>query len=91
LALVGVLATALQGITRGPLLLGPMFAFAIALSKISVLGLGPFFWSLVLGTGVTLLLERDEWNQLRATEVGSSEARADLQGPDDGQTDVSAP
>ena len=91
LALVGVLATALQGITRGPLLLGPMFAFAIALSKISLLGLGPFFWSLVLGTGVTLLLERDEWNQLRATEVGSSGARANLQGPDDGQTDVSVP
>ena len=52
-----------------------------------MLGLGPFFWSLVLGTGVTLLLERDEWNQLRATEVGSSEARADLQGrTTDGRT-----
>lgn len=80
LALIGVLGTALQGITRGPLLLGPMFAFAIALSKMSLLGLGPFFWSLVLGTGVTLLLERDEWNQLRADVVGSGEARADHQG-----------
>jgi benzoate membrane transport protein len=80
LALVGVLAAALQGITRGPLLLGPMFAFAIALSKMSLLGLGPFFWSLVLGTGVTLLLERDEWNQLRAVVVGSGEARANHQG-----------
>jgi benzoate membrane transport protein len=80
LALVGVLGTALQAITRGPLLIGPMFAFAIALSKISLLGLGPFFWSLVIGTGVTLLLERDEWNQLRASEVDASEARADLQG-----------
>ena len=66
LALLGVLGTALQAIARGPLLLGPMFAFAIALSKMSLLGLGPFFWSLVIGTLVTLLLERDAWNQVRA-------------------------
>jgi benzoate membrane transport protein len=66
LALIGVLGTALQAIARGPLLLGPMFAFAIALSKMSLLGLGPFFWSLLVGTLVTLLLERDAWNQLRA-------------------------
>ena len=66
LALLGVLGTALQAIARGPLLLGPMFAFAIALSKMSLLGLGPFFWSLVVGTLVTLLLERDAWNELRA-------------------------
>ena len=84
LALVGVLGTALQGITRGPLVLGPMFAFAIALSKMSLLGLGPFFWSLVLGTGVTLLLERDEWKQLRAGVVSSEEARTAHQG-DGGQ------
>lgn len=77
LALVGILAAALQGITRGPLLLGPMFAFVIALSKMSLLGLGPFFWSLVLGTGVSLLLERDQWDRLRAIEAGSGEASAD--------------
>lgn len=70
LALLGVLGAALQAIARGPLLLGPMFAFAIALSKMSLLGLGPFFWSLVLGLGVTLLLERDAWKELRA---GSSD------------------
>jgi benzoate membrane transport protein len=81
LALVGVLATALQAIARGPLLLGPMFAFAIALSKMSLLGLGPFFWSLVLGTGVSMLLERDEWNRLQAGVVGSPEERVDRQGP----------
>ena len=66
IALLGVLGTALQAIARGPLLLGPMFAFAIALSKMSLLGLGPFFWSLLVGTLVTMLLERDAWNQLRA-------------------------
>jgi benzoate membrane transport protein len=30
-AMIGVLSNALQQITRGPLLLGPLFAFAIAL------------------------------------------------------------
>ena len=67
LAVIGVLANALQQITRGPLLLGPLFAFAIALSKISILGFGPFFWALVIGTGVSMLLERDELRTLRST------------------------
>jgi benzoate membrane transport protein len=66
LALVGVLVSSLREIARGPLLLGPIFAFAIALSDMRLLDLGPFFWSLVLGTGISLLLERDEWKQLRA-------------------------
>jgi benzoate membrane transport protein len=63
LALVGALAGALREITRGPLVLGPLFAFAIALSDMSLFGLGPFFWSLVLGTGVSVVLERDGWKQ----------------------------
>lgn len=67
LAVIGVLANALQQITRGPLLLGPLFAFAISLSKISILGFGPFFWALVIGTGVSMLLERDELRTLRST------------------------
>lgn len=65
LALVGVLVNALREIARGPLVLGPIFAFAIALSDMRLLDLGPFFWSLVLGTAVSLLLERDEWRRLR--------------------------
>ena len=78
LALVGALASSLREITRGPLLMGPMFAFVIALSDMRVLGLGPFFWSLVIGTGVSLLLERDAWDRQRA-EVGPDETRADRQ------------
>jgi benzoate membrane transport protein len=66
LALVGVLVSSLREIARGPLVLGPVFALAIALSDIRLLNLGPFFWSLVLGTGISLLLERREWNELRA-------------------------
>ena len=64
--MIGVLANALQQIVRGPLLLGPLFAFAIALSEISILGFGPFFWALAIGTGVSLLLERDELQMLHA-------------------------
>jgi benzoate membrane transport protein len=64
LALVGALVGALKEISRGPLVLGPVFAFAIALSDMTLFGLGPFFWSLVLGAMMSLLLERDGWKQL---------------------------
>jgi benzoate membrane transport protein len=67
LAVVDVLANALRRITAGPLLLGPLFAFAIALSDISFLGFGNYFWSLVIGTVVSLLLERDKMRAFRAT------------------------
>jgi benzoate membrane transport protein len=70
LAVVRVLAHALQQIAQGPLLLGPLFAFAIALSKISMLGFGPFFWALVIGTGISLLFERDELQMLRSPVPG---------------------
>jgi benzoate membrane transport protein len=66
LAVISVLSNALQQMSRGPLLLGPLFAFAISLSDISILGFGPFFWALVLGTSVSLLLERDELKILRS-------------------------
>ncbi len=59
LAMVGVLAGALKEITQGKVTLGPLFAFAVALSEISLLGLGPFFWALVIGTVTSLLLERE--------------------------------
>lgn len=64
-AVVGVLSTALHEIARGPLRLGPMFALAVGLSDLSLLDLGSFFWALVLGLGVSALLERHEWELLR--------------------------
>ncbi len=70
LAVVDLLADALRQITQGPLVLGPLFAFAIALSEISILGFGPFFWALVIGTAISLLLERDGLQMLRSS--GSS-------------------
>lgn len=69
MAVIEVFIRALQDVTRGPLLLGPVFAFAIAFSDISLFGLGAYFWSLVIGTGVTLLIERDELRKLREEEV----------------------
>jgi benzoate membrane transport protein len=72
LALVGVLLGALQGLVRGPLVLGPMFAFAIVLSQISFLGFGPFFWALVVGVLVSLALERAGWKKaLEEAERGA--------------------
>jgi benzoate membrane transport protein len=76
LALVPALAVALREISKGPLVLGPLFAFAIALSNMTVFGLGPFFWSLVLGTAVSLLLEREGWKRL------SSEAAQEADAPE---------
>jgi benzoate membrane transport protein len=73
LALVGALVSALKEIGRGPLVLGPMFAFAIALSDMTLFRLGPFFWSLVLGTSISLLLERNGWKQMRTEHAGPEE------------------
>lgn len=67
LAVVGVLLTALQNVTKGPLVLGPVFAFGIAQSELELLDLGPFFWALAGGLAVSLVLERDAVRQLHTT------------------------
>jgi benzoate membrane transport protein len=68
LALLPVLGQSLAAVTKGPLRLGPLFAFVVAISDMTLLGLGPLFWALVVGTGVSLLLETDELRSLlRAT------------------------
>jgi len=51
LALVGVLGEAFGEMSRRPLRLGPPFAFVIASSELSPLGLDPLFCALVGGTG----------------------------------------
>ena len=65
LSVIGVLGNALKQVVGGPLFLGPLFAFAIALSDISFLGFGNYFWSLVIGTAVSVLLEGEELQALR--------------------------
>jgi benzoate membrane transport protein len=73
LALLGALTAAVKEIAAGPLTLGPLFAFAVALSDMTVLGLGAVFWSLVIGTGVSLLVEREGLAALRRQMVASEE------------------
>lgn len=66
LAVLGVLTDAVRQVASGPLVLGPVVAFAVALSDLSLFGLGRFFWALVIGLVVSLLLERDGLAELRA-------------------------
>jgi benzoate membrane transport protein len=66
LALIGVLGTTLQEAVRGPLVVGPLMTFAVAVSHLSYLGFGPLFWSLLIGTGTSLVLEREQFAVLRA-------------------------
>ena len=66
LGLVGVLAEALGEMVRGPLLVGPLFAFVAASSHLTLFGLGPLFWALVIGTAISLVLETGALQELRA-------------------------
>lgn len=70
LALLPALIAAIKAIASGPLVLGPFFAFAIALSGMSLFGLGAFFWSLILGTLVSMLVEPDGWRHVRSSATG---------------------
>ena len=78
LALLPALVAAVREIAAGPLVLGPVLAFAIALSELTIAGLGPFFWSLVLGTGVSLAFERDGWRELRRRADARAQEDASL-------------
>lgn len=69
LALIGVLGSTLQEALAGPLVLGPLFTFAVAVSHLSYLGFGPLFWSLVIGIATSLVLERDQLRRLHAGRV----------------------
>jgi benzoate membrane transport protein len=61
LVTLGIIQQALREVTKGPLRLGPLFAFVVSLSDMTVFNLGPFFWALVIGVAVTFLLERREF------------------------------
>jgi benzoate membrane transport protein len=66
LMLFSVLSHALTEVTKGPLRLGPLFAFVVASSSLSLGGFGPAFWALLIGMTVSLLLEQSELRSLRA-------------------------
>lgn len=63
LAFVDVLSGALRIVSQGPLVIGPLFAFGIAFSELSFLGLDGLFWALVGGIAISFVLERDGWRQ----------------------------
>lgn len=69
LAVVEILVRALRTVSEGPLVLGPLFAFGIAFSNLSLLGLDALFWALVGGIGISLLLERDKWPEGSGSET----------------------
>jgi benzoate membrane transport protein len=75
LAVIGVLVNALREATRGPLVIGPMFAFAVSQSGLSLLGLGPYFWALTLGLVSSLLVERAGWRELRRSGGNTATSR----------------
>jgi benzoate membrane transport protein len=69
LAMLGVLTSALQHMVSGNLLLGPVFAFAVAVSDMSLFGFGSIFWALLIGVGVSMLLEGKQLHDLRISEA----------------------
>jgi benzoate membrane transport protein len=73
LALLGVLSQALEQVIKGPLRLGPLVAFAVASSTLSLFGIGSAFWALVFGTLTTLLVEGDALRTFRSS--ASSQVR----------------
>ena len=72
LALLGVMADALKKITAGPLTWGPLFAFAITLSDLTLFGFGPFFWAIAGGIAVSFLIERSAWRSIQPAVQSSS-------------------
>jgi predicted benzoate:H+ symporter BenE len=46
----------------------------IALSEISLFGFGPFFWALVMGIGVSMLLEHEQFQMLNAQPAEDDES-----------------
>ena len=64
LAVVEIMIHALQRLSTSSIKLGPMFTFVVALSDTYFLQLGAFFWALVIGISVSLLLERESFLSL---------------------------
>jgi benzoate membrane transport protein len=65
LALLGVLSQALEQVMKGPLRLGPLVAFAVTSSTLSLFGLGAAFWALVLGTVTAIVVEGEALRTVR--------------------------
>lgn len=66
LAVIEILIGALRTVTTGPLVLGPVFAFGMASSDMSLLGLDALFWALVGGLAISRLVEPEAWKETTA-------------------------
>lgn len=66
MVLLGVLGQMLVGAIGGGLRVGPLLAFTVAASDLTLWGFGPAIWALVIGTTATLLLEHEALSALRA-------------------------
>lgn len=66
LAVVGILSTSLERISAGPMRWGPLVALGVAMSDLTLLGLGAFFWAIVGGIATSLLLEPQGLRAARA-------------------------
>ncbi len=86
LAVVGVFTTALRQVVAGPLLLGPIIAFGVTVSDLTLFGLGPVFWALALGLGVSRLVERDAWAALEGAPDNPQSGPPDASARDSGAT-----
>jgi benzoate membrane transport protein len=86
LALIGVLASSIRQAAMGPLVLGPIVAFATVQSGLTLFGLGAFFWALVMGLLVTYVGEPDELRRFRHSAGMDSSEVPDPRSPA-GQTD----
>ncbi|HEY3522860.1 MAG TPA: benzoate/H(+) symporter BenE family transporter [Candidatus Limnocylindrales bacterium] len=70
LALLGVLASSLRQFATGPLIVGPVLAFAVVQSGLTLFGLGPFVWALAIGVAATYVLEREGLAAVAASHGG---------------------
>jgi len=73
LAMIGVPTDSVREIVRGPLLLGPLLigplvTLAVAISDLSLLGLGALFWASVIATATSVLVEGTGLKALRDAE-----------------------
>lgn len=65
LSLFGVFQDTLSKVCKGPLMIGPIFAFIISASQINIFGLSGAFWAIPVGLLLTFVFESENYRQHR--------------------------
>ncbi|MGR4070093.1 benzoate/H(+) symporter BenE family transporter [Billgrantia sp. C5P2] len=73
LALLRVISSAMHMTFSGKHEVGAMFSFLIAVSGIQILGIGSSFWALVLGAGLSMLVEFRDFDFSRESRSSQGE------------------